>query len=104
MRLGDGCNGFDLVVLVDVGRSDRARWFHELTAEIDEGSGGGRCVLHSSPAPGRPIEDGPDQGETAPFSGQSSDDLYPPAGLPEGALDEVGVADALPVLIGEPQV
>jgi hypothetical protein len=39
-----------------------------------------------------------------PFPGEPADDLDASAGLAEGALDEVAVADAAPVLGREPQV
>jgi len=35
---------------------------------------------------------------------EAADHLYPPAGLPEGPLDQVGVPDAFVVLFREPQV
>jgi len=60
-RLRDGCDGFGLLVFAVVVRDDRTRWFEELPAEVGEVSGGGRCVLHSSPALRCPVENGPDE-------------------------------------------
>src|SRR5262252_2229598 len=58
----------------------------------------------AAPAAGGPVQDGPDQGETAGLAGQAADDLGAAAGLAEGPLDEVGMPDAVVVLGGEPQV
>ena len=47
----------------------------------------------AAPAGRGPVQDGPDQGEAAGLAGEPADDLGAAAGLPEGALDEVGVPD-----------
>src|SRR5450756_435564 len=99
IRLRDGCGGDHLLVFAVVGRDDRTRWLEELSTEVGEVSGGRRRVLHSSPAFRCPVEHGPDERQAATLTGQSADDLHPATGLPESAFDEVGVADALPVLL-----
>jgi hypothetical protein len=65
-----------------------------------------RLGRHGEPAPalGDAVEHRPDQRQAALLSGQPADHLDPAAGLAEGALDQVGVADALAVLAGEAQV
>jgi hypothetical protein len=65
-----------------------------------------RLGRHGEPAPalGGAVEHRPDQRQAALLSGQPADHLDPAAGLAEGALDQVGVADALAVLAGEAQV
>jgi hypothetical protein len=65
-----------------------------------------RLGCHGEPAPalGRPVQDRPDQRQAALLAGQAADDLDPAAGLAEGPLDQVGVADALAVLGREQQV
>src|SRR6266542_6378583 len=76
----------------------------ELTTEILEAAqrlGGHR---QATPALGGPVQDRPDQRQAALFTGQAADHLDAAAGLPEGPLDQVGVADALAVLSREQQV
>ena len=51
-----------------------------------------------------PVRHGPHQRRAGALPGEPTDDLDPPPGLAEGALDEVEVADASPVLGREPQV
>jgi hypothetical protein len=58
----------------------------------------------AAPAGRGAVQDGPDEAEAAGLAGEPADDLGAAAGLAEGALDEVGVPDALVVLSGEPQV
>ncbi len=62
------------------------------------------CHGQAAPAAGGPVQHGPHQGQAAGLAGEPADDLDPAAGLTEGALDEVGVPDAVVVLGGEPQV
>ncbi len=57
-----------------------------------------------APAAGGAVEHGPHQAEAAGLAGQPADDLHPPAGLAEGAFDEVGVPDPLMVLDGQTQI
>src|SRR5216684_468485 len=57
----------------------------------------------AAPAAGGPVQDSPDEGEAAGLAGEPADDLGAAAGLTEGALDEVGVPDAVVVPGGEPQ-
>ena len=40
----------------------------------------------------------PDERQAGALTGEAADHLDPPAGLAEGALDEIGVPDAVPVL------
>src|SRR5215218_6491233 len=79
-------------------------WGGQVTAEVLEEPRGGWGVGQAAPALARAVEDCPDQPEARPFAGEPTDDLGPPAGLAEGALQQVGVADPLPVLGGEPQM
>jgi hypothetical protein len=55
---------------------------------------------HGEPTPalGRPVQHRPDQAEAALLTGQPADHLYPAASLAEGALGQVGGADALAML------
>ena len=63
-----------------------------------------RGLAQATPAGARAGEHGPDQGDAGCLARQPADHLDPPAGLPEGSLQQVGVADAAPVLGGEAQV
>jgi hypothetical protein len=65
-----------------------------------------QCGGHgqAAPAAAGPVEHGPHQRQARALAGEPADDLHPSAGLTEGALDEVRVPDALPVLGREPQV
>jgi hypothetical protein len=62
------------------------------------------CHLHAPPASAGPVQHGPHQAQPGTLSGEPADDFDPPAGLAEGPLDEVGVPDPVPVLLGEAQV
>jgi hypothetical protein len=70
----------------------------ELAAELGEQPDRRDGLLHASPAAAGPVEHCPHQRQAGAFAGQSADDLHPPAGLTEGAFDEVGVPDAGMVL------
>lgn len=65
---------------------------------------GGGGHGHPSPASAGSVEDGPYERQAGAFAWEPVDHLDPPAGLAKGALDEVGVAEALVVLDGEEQV
>src|SRR4029450_9431804 len=58
----------------------------------------------AAPTLGGPVQDRPDQRQATLLPRQPADPLGPSAVLPEGPLDQVGVADALAVLDGEQQV
>jgi hypothetical protein len=75
VMLGGGCDGF-------VGGG----WV-ELAAEFLEFVDGGGGHGDASPAAAGPVEHGPDQVQAGAFAGEPADDLDPPAGLTEGALD-----------------
>jgi hypothetical protein len=57
-----------------------------------------RRHCHSPASPVLVVEHGLDDGDTAALAGETADHLRAPAGLTEGALDQVGVADAVGVL------
>ena len=80
-----------------------AGWLEERTAQVLEQPQAVGGHGQTSPAAGGPVEHGPDQGEAGGLAGAPADDLDPSAGLAEGALDEVGVPDAMVVFGGEPQ-
>jgi hypothetical protein len=65
---------------------------------------GGHGHVDAPPSPAGLVQGRPHEGQAAPLAGQPADHFDPPAGLPEGPLDEVGVADPPPVLGGEPEV
>ena len=98
VRVGGG-----LVDLLGVS-ADRCGWVEQLPAQILEQPGSGGGDGEAAPAAGGSVEHGPDQGHAAGLAGEPADDLDPAAGLAEGAFDEVGVPDAVPVLAREAQV
>ena len=107
VRLGGGSDSFGLIVgLVggDGAWPQLAGWFEQRAAQVLQQPQAVGGHGQAAPAAGGPVEHGPDQGEAAGLAGEPADDLDPAAGLAEGALDEVGVPDALVVLGGEPQV
>src|ERR671919_767286 len=59
---------------------------------------------HAAPAAAGAVQHGPHQAGGAALAGGAPDALAPPAGLAEGALDEVGVTDTRPVPGREAQV
>ena len=63
-------------------------------AYVVEQPGAGRGHRHAAPAAGGAVEYGPHEVQAARFAGQPADHLHPPAGLTEGAFDEVGVPDS----------
>ena len=79
-------------------------WIEQLPAQLGQQSDGRDRLLHAPPATAGPVEHRPHQAQAGPLAGEPADDLYPTAGLAEGALDEVGVADAGMVLGREAQV
>jgi hypothetical protein len=87
----------DGVLLNDVG-------VEQLAAKLGKQADGAEGLLHAPPAPAGPVEHRPHQAQAAALPGEPTDDLDPSAGLAEGALDEVGVPDAVVVLGGEAQV
>src|SRR6266516_3239309 len=92
VRLCGGSDSFWLII--GLGRCDGAwpqlpGWFEQRAAQVlqlRQPVGG-----HGEAAPaGRgPVQDGPHEGEAAGLAGEPADDLDSPAGLAEGALDEV---------------
>jgi hypothetical protein len=79
-------------------------WVEQLVAEVLEQPGGGWGVGQTAPALARAVQDRPDQREAGPLAREPADHLGAPAGLPEGPLEQVGVADPGPVLAREPEV
>ena len=79
-------------------------WVEKVTGEVLEQPSRGRRGGQPTPAAARAVKDGPDELETGPLAGESPDDLGPPTGLPERSLEQVGVADAPPVLGWEVQM
>ena len=77
-------------------------WAEQIVAEVLEQPAGGWGVGQPAPALARPVQDCPDRGEAGAFTRKAADDLGAPVGLPEGAFQQVGVADPLPVLAREP--
>ena len=57
----------------------------------------------AAPAAAGAVKHGPDQAQAGALAGQPADHLGASAGLSEGPLDEVGVADPVPVLAWEAQ-
>ena len=80
------------------------RRFQQLAAQVLEQPDGLRCLGDTAPAPAGPVQHRPHQRQAAGLAREAADHLHPPAGLAEGALDEVGVTDPLPVLAGETQM
>lgn len=99
LQVGMLCGGRDGLGVGLVGG-----WVEKVTAEVLEQPGRGRGGGQPAPAAARAVQDGPDELEARPLAGEPPDDLGPAAGLPEGPLEQVGVADALPVLAGEAQM
>src|SRR5512132_1430170 len=58
---------------------------------------------HPTPATRGPVQYRPHQAQARPLPWQPADHLDSPAGLPEGPLDQVGVADPGPVLTRKAQ-
>jgi len=77
------------------------RRLEELAAQILELAERFGCHRTAAPTRGCPLEDRPDEREAALLAGKSTDHLHPTSGLPEGALEQVGVPDAAVVLGGE---
>jgi len=86
------------------GSADRGWRVEELTAQVVQQPQPGVGGVHAAPSSAGAVQDGPDEVEAAGFAGEPADDLDPPAGFAEGALDEVGVPDPLVVLDREAQV
>lgn len=68
--------------------------WEELASEILQQTNPLGAHGEAAPAFARAIEDGPDQRDAAVLSRQAADDLHPAARLAEGALEQIGVADA----------
>src|ERR1017187_8374254 len=105
--LGGGSDSFG--VIIGLGGGDGA--WPQVGGGLEQGAAQVLQVSqavggHGQPAPaaGSPVQDRPDQGQAAGLAGQPADDLHAAAGLPEGALDEVGVPDPVVVPGGEAQV
>ena len=73
----------------------------ELSTEILEESQRPGSHGQAPPATRGPIQHRPHQRQAAPLARQPTDHLHAAAGLAEGPLDEIGVADAPPVLTWE---
>jgi hypothetical protein len=80
------------------------RWAEQLVTEVLKQPGGGRGVGQATPALAGAVQYRPDQLQAGALAGEPADHLGAAAGLPKGPLQQVGVADALPVLAREPQV
>jgi hypothetical protein len=81
-----------------------SRQAEDLPAQVLEAAQGGGGHGEPAPALGGPVEHGPNRRQAGLLAGGPADPLDAAAGLAEGPLDQVGVADPLPVLAGEPQV
>jgi len=101
MRRG-GCVGVDDRWPVRRGMQPLRR-LEELAAQILELAERFGCHRTAAPTRGCPLEDRPDEREAALLAGKSTDHLQTTSGLPEGALEQVGVPDAAVVLGGEGQ-
>src|SRR5713226_8528189 len=96
IRLGDGTDSFAAVGGLAGGDGpwpELAGGFEQRAAQVLQEPQAVGGHVHAAPAAGRPVQDGPDQGEAAGLAGQPADDLGAAAGLAEGALNEVGVPD-----------
>src|SRR5690348_15219744 len=94
IRLGDGADSFGAgggLAGGDRAGPELAGWFEQRAAQVLQQPQAVWGHGQAAPAGRGPVEDGPDEGKAAGLAGQPSDDLDPPAGLAEGALDEVGV-------------
>jgi len=58
----------------------------------------------AAPAAAGELEHGPDQAERRGLAGEAADHLRPPPDPDEGALEQVGAARLLAVLVGEAQM
>jgi len=72
----------------------------QLAAEILQPSDAGDRGLESAPADAGPVQHRPDERKAAVFPRQPTGYLDPAAAFTEGSLQQVAVADALPVLAG----
>ena len=103
-RLGDGSDRFGAR---RVGRwwvgSQPGGWVEQRVAQILQQAQPAWGHGEPAPAAARAVEHHPHQREAAGLAGSSADDLHASAGLPEGALDEIGVTDPLVVLGREAQ-
>jgi hypothetical protein len=81
-----------------------SRQAEDLPAQVLEAAQGGGGQGEPAPALGGPVEHGPDRRQAGLLAGKPADHLDAAAGLADGPLDQIGVADPLPVLAGEPQV
>ncbi len=107
VRSGDGSGGSGLLAglgLAGGARPQLAGWLEQRPAQVLQQAQAVGGHGQAAPAAGGPVQHGPHQGQAAGLAGEPADDLDPAAGLTEGALDEVGVPDAVVVLGGEPQV
>jgi len=76
----------------------------ELVAQVLQQAQRSRGHGESAPAAAGSVKHRPDQRQAGALAGEPADDLHAPAGLAEGALDEVRVTNPAPVLGREPQV
>src|SRR5215217_8083672 len=74
------------------------RWVQELAAQVLQQAQRSGGHGEAAPAAAGPVQHRPHQRQARALAGEPADDLGAPAGLAEGPLDQVGVADALPVL------
>src|SRR6266487_4128455 len=107
VRLCGGSDSFWLII--GLGRCDGAwpqlpGWFEQRAAQVLQQPQPVGGHGEAAPAGRGPVQDGPHEGEAAGLAGEPADDLDSPAGLAEGALDEVGVPYPVMVLSREPQV
>jgi hypothetical protein len=91
IRLGDGTDSFAAARGLADGDGawpELAGWFEQRAAQVLQEPQALRGHVHAAPAAGRPVQNSPDQGEAAGFTGEPADDLGAAAGLPEDALND----------------
>jgi hypothetical protein len=76
----------------------------ELTAQLGQQADHGSGLLDPSPSPRGTVQHSPAQRGAGGLAGQPADHLHPPAGLAEGALDQIRVPGARPIGLGQAQV
>ena len=89
IRLGDGTDSFAAVGGLAGGDGawpELAGWVEQRAAQVLQEPQAVGGHVHAPPAAGRPVQDGPDQGEAAGLAGEPADDLDPAAGLAEGSM------------------
>ena len=104
IRLGDGTDSFAAVGGLAGGDGawpELAGWVEQRAAQVLQEPQAVGGHVHAPPAAGRPVQDGPDQGEAAGLAGEPADDLGAAAGLAEGPPGEVRMPDPVVMLSGD---